>query len=144
MNVRHSAFAVASARASEEISRAIGHMHDVVLNGATSCECHEQLHEALRHLERSERDLIAQRLLHSADKQRRKIEALLVLLGDFDPNGPAALDDGVVAEASLLFGDIAAAAELGSSLLRQAREFRSAPAVQEEAEGAICGAVLTE
>jgi hypothetical protein len=100
---------------------AVGHTHGVVPSGAADCECHEQLHEELSYLGGTDRGRIVRRLLAAADEQRRRIEALLVLLGDFDPNEPGSLDDGVIAEAGLLFHDIAGAAEVGASLLGQAR-----------------------
>lgn len=62
-----------------------------------------------------------------------------MLLADFASNEPAALDDGMIVEAGLLFGDIAAAAELGSSLLRQSRQFRFAnDMAQRDLESASC------
>jgi len=114
------------AQANDEISRAVGRMRGAVLSSAIDCECRDRVDGALRDLERLERDQIVRRLLAAADEQRRRIEALLVLLGDFDPNEPVPPDDGMIAEAGLLFGDIAAAADLGSGLLRQSRRLRLA------------------
>jgi hypothetical protein len=139
MRANDSALEIAStfAQANEEISRAVGRMRGAVLSSAIDCECRDRVDGALRDLERLERDRIAQRLLAAADEQRRRIEALLVLLADFEPKEPAALDDGMIVEAGLLFGDIAAAAELGSSLLRQSRQLRLAnDMVQEVAQSA--------
>ncbi|MDE3831870.1 hypothetical protein CN157_27860 [Sinorhizobium meliloti] len=141
MRARDSSSAIAStfARANEEISRAVGRMRGAVLSSAVDCECRDRVDGALRDLERLERDRIVQRLLAAADEQRRRIEALLALLADFDPKESAVLDDGMIVEAGLLFGDIAAAAELGSSLLRQSRQLRFAnDMVQEVAESASC------
>ncbi|WP_223843340.1 hypothetical protein [Sinorhizobium fredii] len=116
-------------------------MRGAVLSSAIDCECRDRVDGALRDLERLERDRIVQRLLAAADEQRRRIEALLVLLGDFDPKEPSPLDDGMIDEAGLLFGDIAAAAELGSSLLRQSRQLQFAnELVQEDAGSANCAA----
>lgn len=139
MRANASASAITStfAQANEEISRAVGRMRGAVLSSAIDCDCRNRVDGALRDLERLERDRIVHRLLAAADEQRRRIEALLVLLSDFDPNEPAPLDDGMIAEADLLFGDIAAAAELGSSLLRQSRQLRSErDMAQEVAESA--------
>ena len=109
------------AQTKEEISGAIGRMHGAVLSSAIDCECRDRVGKALRDLERLERERIERNLLAAAGEQRQRIEALLELLGDFDPNETAAIDDGTLAEAGLLFADIAAAAELGSYLLRQSR-----------------------
>ena len=141
MKANDSALEIAStfAQANEEISRAVGRMRGAVLSSAIDCECRDRVDGALRDLERLERNRIAQRLLAAADEQRRRIEALLVLLADFDSNEPAALDDGMIVEAGLLFGDIAAIAELGSSLLRQSRQLRFASdMVKEISESASC------
>ncbi|WP_244520135.1 hypothetical protein [Sinorhizobium glycinis] len=70
------------AQANEEISRAVGRMRGAVLSSAIDCECRDRVDGALRDLERLERDQIVRRLLAAADEQRRRIEALLVLLGD--------------------------------------------------------------
>ncbi|MBP2234949.1 hypothetical protein J2Z31_001441 [Sinorhizobium kostiense] len=130
--------AMTAAQANEEISRVVGRMRGAVLSTAIDCECRDRVEGALRDLERLEWVRIERRLLAAASEQRRKISALLVLLGDFDPNETGAMDDGMIAEAGLLFGDIAAAAELGSSLLRQSRQSRFAVArqVAEPATGA--------
>jgi hypothetical protein len=141
MKANVSAMEIAStfAQANEEISRAVGRMRGAVLSSAIDCECRDRVDGALRDLERLERNRIAQRLLAAADEQRRRIEALLVLLADFDSNEPAALDDGMIVEAGLLFGDIAAIAELGSSLLRQSRQLRFASdMVKEISESPSC------
>ncbi|WOS63887.1 hypothetical protein [Sinorhizobium fredii] len=127
------AIASAFAQTSEEISRAVKRMRGVMLNGAADCD---RMEEALRDLERLEGARITERLLGLADNQRRRIEALLVLLGDFNPNEPGALDEGMIAEAGLLFGDIAAAAELASNLLKQARQLQLAPETQSEIDRA--------
>jgi len=118
--------AMTAAQANEEISRVVGRMRGAVLSTAIDCECRDRVEGVLRDLERLEWVRIERRLLAAASEQRRKISALLVLLGDFDPNETVAMDDGMIAEAGLLFGDIAAAAELGSSLLGQSRQFRFA------------------
>lgn len=129
MRPNDAATAIASAfvQTSEDISRAVKRMRGVMLNGAADCECRDRMEEALRDLERLEGARITERLLGLADNQRRRIEALLVLLGDFNPNEPGALDEGMIAEAGLLFGDIAAAAELASNLLKQAGQLQMAP-----------------
>ncbi len=137
-----SAIASAFAQTSKEISRAVGRMRGVMLSGAADCECRDRLDEALRDLEGLERARITERLLSLADNQRRRIEALLVLLGDFNPNEPGALDEGMIVEAGLLFGDIAAAAELASNLLRQARQLRFACEAPEDVDQATCARPL--
>ncbi|MDX0522024.1 hypothetical protein BMJ34_16890 [Sinorhizobium medicae] len=138
-NDSSSAFASTFAQANEEISRAVGRMRGAVLSSAVDCQCRDRVNWALRDLERLERDRIVRRLLAAAGEQRQRIEALLVLLADFYSNEPAALDDGMIVEAGLLFGDIAAAAELGSSLLRQSRQFRFATDMaQRNPESASC------
>ncbi len=138
-NASSSAIASTFAQANEEISRAVGRMRGAVLSSAIDCECRDRVDVVLRDLEKLERNRIIRRLLTAADEQRRRIEALLVLLGDFGPNESAPLDDGMIAEAGLLFGDIAAAAELGSSLLRQSRQLRLAnDVVQEVANSTSC------
>ncbi|MDX0405019.1 hypothetical protein GHK39_18060 [Sinorhizobium medicae] len=138
-NDSSSAFASTFAQANEEISRAVGRMRGAVLSSAVDCQCRYRVNWALRDLERLERDRIVRRLLAAAGEQRQRIEALLVLLADFASNEPAALDDGMIVEAGLLFGDIAAAAELGSSLLRQSRQFRFAnDMAQRDLESASC------
>ncbi|UAX97678.1 hypothetical protein LAC81_21825 [Ensifer adhaerens] len=121
------------AQTKEDIGRAIARMHGAVLSSAIDCECRDRVGEALRDLERLERERIERSLLAAASDQRQRIEALLVLLGDFDPNETDALDDGTMAEASLLFADIAAAAELGSYLLRQSRQVRHSSGGMQEA-----------
>ncbi|WP_018012293.1 hypothetical protein [Sinorhizobium medicae] len=138
-NDSSSAFASTFAQANEEISRAVGRMRGAVLSSAVDCQCRDRVNWALRDLERLERDRIVRRLLTAAGEQRQRIEALLVLLADFDSNEPAAPDEGMIVEAGLLFGDIAAAAELGSSLLRQSRQFRFAnDMAQRDPESASC------
>ncbi|WP_425536827.1 hypothetical protein [Ensifer adhaerens] len=121
------------AQTKEDIDRAIARMHGAVLSSAIDCECRDRVGEALRDLERLERERIERSLLAAAGEQRLRIEALLDLLSDFDPNERDALDDGTMAEAGLLFADIAAAAELGSYLLRQSRQVRHSAGVVEEA-----------
>ena len=121
------------AQTKEEISGAIGRMHGAVLSSAIDCECRDRVGKALRDLERLERERIERNLLAAAGGQRQRIEALLELLGDFDPNETDAIDDGTLAEAGLLFADIAAAAELGSHLLRQSRQVRHSSEVMQEA-----------
>lgn len=121
------------AQTKQDIDRAIARLHGAVLSSAIDCECRDRVGEALRDLERLERERIERSLLAAASEQRRKIEALLVLLSDFDPNETDAFDDGTTAEAGLLFADIAAAAELGSYLLRQSRQVRHSSDVLEEA-----------
>ncbi|ASY60776.1 hypothetical protein [Sinorhizobium sp. CCBAU 05631] len=128
------------ARTNEEISHAVRRMRGAILSSANDCECRDRVGEALRDLERLERARIVRQMLIAADDQRRRIEALLALLGDFEPNEPEAMDDGLIAEAGLLFGDIAAAAELGSSLLRQSRQFLASEMVHNETESASCAA----
>ncbi|MCY1239778.1 hypothetical protein D9M72_525890 [compost metagenome] len=102
------------------------------MSSAIDCECRDRVGEALRDLERLERERIERSLLTAAGEQRRRIAALLELLDDFDPNETDALDDGTMAEAGLLFADIAAAAELGSYLLRQSRQVRHSSGVVQE------------
>lgn len=120
------------AQTNEDISRAIARMHGAVLSSAVDCECRDRVGEALRDLERLERERVERSLLAAAGEQRRRIAALLELLDDFDPEETDTLDDGTMAEAGLLFADIAAAAELGSYLLRQARQVRHSSGVVQE------------
>ncbi|WP_244426743.1 hypothetical protein [Sinorhizobium sojae] len=108
------------------VSRAVGRMRGAVLSSAIDSDCRDRVDGALHDLERLERHRIVHRLLTAADEQRRRIEALLVLLRDFNPKDAGAIDQSIIAEAGLLFGDIAAAAELGSRLLRQSCQLRLA------------------
>ncbi|MEY9099745.1 hypothetical protein ABIA24_002654 [Sinorhizobium fredii] len=106
-----------------------------MLNGAADCECRDRMEEALRDLERLEGARITERLLGLADNQRRRIEALLVLLGDFNPNEPGALDGRHDRGSRTAFRRYRAA-ELASNLLKQARQLQLAPETQSEIDRA--------
>ena len=134
---------IASPQADEEIRNALLRIRRAILGSAIDCHCRDRVDAALRHVEQEERARIAERLLAAACKQRRQIEALLLLLSDFNPDDGRP-DDGMIAEASLLFGDIAAAAELGANLLRQARQFRFAPEARENSDSAAAPHRSTE
>ena len=57
--------------------------------------------QGTRDLERLRRERIERNLIAAAGRQRQRLEALLELLSDFDPNETDATDDGTLAEAGL-------------------------------------------
>lgn len=101
------------------LREAIGRVRTVVMNTALDCACREKVENALTRMEQLERKKEEKRLLAAAHDQQHKIAALLGLLYDFDTITGADPDPGLLAEASLLFDDIAAAAADGSAQLRE-------------------------
>lgn len=101
------------------LREAIGQVRTVVMNTALDCACREKVESALTRMEHMERRKEQKRLLAAAHDQQHKIAALLGLLYDFDTITGVDPDPGLLAEASLLFDDIAAAAADGSAQLRE-------------------------
>ena len=93
-------------------------MRDIVLQSALDCSCRDRVHDVLRELEDFERQRNVVKLLAPAREERRKIALLTEMLCDFAEDDT--VDQGVVETASLMFLDIAAAAQEGSRLLRDA------------------------
>lgn len=113
--------AVAPGRA--DIAAAIHLVRDIVLQSALDCGCRDRVHEALRELEDFERQRNIVKLLAAAREERRKIALLTEMLCDFAEDDT--VDEGVVETASLMFLDIAAAAQEGSRILREALSLRT-------------------
>ncbi|HLP70680.1 MAG TPA: hypothetical protein VK181_24500 [Rhizobium sp.] len=101
------------------LREAIGQVRTVVMNTALDCACREKVENALTRMEQLERKKEEKRLIAAAHDQQHKIAALLGLLYDFDTITGADPDPGLLAEASLLFDDIAAAAADGAAHLRE-------------------------
>ncbi|HAU76733.1 hypothetical protein QE372_004977 [Agrobacterium pusense] len=108
----------AAAPGGADIAAAIHLVRDIVLQSALDCSCRDRVHEALRELDDFERQRNIVKLLAAAREERRKIALLTEMLCDFAEDDT--VDEGVVETASLMFLDIAAAAQEGSRLLRDA------------------------
>ncbi len=106
-----------------DIAAAIHLVRDIVLQSALDCGCRDRVHEALRELEDFERQRNIVKLLAAAREERRKIALLTEMLCDFAEDDT--VDEGVVETASLMFLDIAAAAQEGSRILREALSLRT-------------------
>ncbi|MBD9371139.1 hypothetical protein IB238_00610 [Rhizobium sp. ARZ01] len=103
-------------RPRDDVLGAIRRVRTVVLDSAVDCRCRDRVADAIRGFEHFEQRREKKRLADAVRTQKRKITALLDLLGDFDPT---AADEGELSEASLLLHDIASEAALGSTLLRE-------------------------
>ena len=106
-----------------DIAAAIHLVRNIVLESALDCGCRDRVHEALRELEDFERQRNIVKLLAAAREERRKIALLTEMLSDFAEDDT--VDEGVVETASLMFLDIAAAAQEGSRILREALSLRT-------------------
>ncbi|WP_236774427.1 MULTISPECIES: hypothetical protein [Rhizobium/Agrobacterium group] len=106
-----------------DIAAAIHLVRDIVLQSALDCGCRDRVHEALRELEDFERQRNIVKLLAAAREERRKIALLTEMLCDFAEDDT--VDEGVVETASLMFLDIAAAAQEGSRILREALSLKT-------------------
>lgn len=100
-----------------DIPDAIHLVRSVVMKSALDCECREKVDAALQQLEAFERQRTHSILLATAREERRKITVLLDMLADFAEDDE--MDIGIIETASLLFADIAAAAQEGSRILRE-------------------------
>lgn len=103
-------------RPRDDVLGAIRRVRTVVLDSALDCRCRDRVADAIRGFEHFEQRREKKRLSEAVRAQKRKVTALLDLLGDFDP---AAADEGELSEAGLLLHDIASEAALGSTLLRE-------------------------
>lgn len=112
----------AAAPGGADIAAAIHLVRNIVLESALDCGCRDRVHEALRELEDFERQRNIVKLLAAA-RERRKIALLTEMLCDFAEDDT--VDEGVVETASLMFLDIAAAAQEGSRILRDALSLRT-------------------
>ncbi len=81
------------------------------------CGCSSVLGEVMLQLEPRQRGAVMQELFASAIRQRGKVETLIELLGELDQFGPAS-DISEIAEAALIFEDVAQQARLASQFLR--------------------------
>ena len=81
------------------------------------CGCSSVLGEVLLQLEPGQRGAVMQELFTSAIRQRGKVETLTELLKELDQFGPAS-DVSEIAEAALIFEDVAQQARLASQFLR--------------------------
>ena len=108
----------AAAPGGADIAAAIHLVRNIVLESALDCGCRDKVHEALRELEDFDRQRNIVKLLTAAREERRKITLLTEMLCDFAEDDT--VDEGVVETASLMFLDIAAAAQEGSRILRDA------------------------
>lgn len=106
-----------------DIAAAIHLVRNVVLQSALDCGCRDKVHEALRELEDFERQRNIVKFLAAAREERRKIELLTEMLADFAEDDT--VDEGIVETASLMFLDIAAAAQEGSRILRDALSLKT-------------------
>ncbi|CUX70204.1 hypothetical protein M0412_22275 [Agrobacterium sp. O3.4] len=106
-----------------DIAAAIHLVRNVVLQSALDCGCRDKVHEALRELEDFERQRNIVKLLAAAREERRKIGLLTEMLADFAEDDT--VDEGIVETASLMFLDIAAAAQEGSRILRDALSLKT-------------------
>lgn len=113
----------AAAPVGADIAAAIHLVRNVVLQSALDCGCRDKVHDALRELEDFERQRNVVKLLAAAREERRKIGLLTDMLSDFAEDDT--VDEGVVETASLMFLDIAAAAQEGSRILREARSLKT-------------------
>lgn len=112
-----------SAPGGTDIAAAIHLVRNVVLESALDCGCRDRVHEALRELEDFERQRNIVKLLAAAREERRKIALLTEMLSDFAEDDT--VDEGVVETASLMFLDIAAVAQEGSRILREALSLKT-------------------
>ncbi len=106
-----------------DIAATIHLVRDVVLQNALDRGCCDKVHEALREPEDFERQRNIVKLLAAAREERRKIGLLTEMLADFAEDDT--VDEGVVETASLMFLDIAAAAQEGSRILRDALSLKT-------------------
>jgi hypothetical protein len=100
-----------------DIPDAIHLVRSVIMKSALDCECRDKVDAALQQLEAFERQRNQAKLLAMAREERRKIGILLDMLGDFAEDDE--MDSGIIEAASLLFADIAAAAQEGSRILKE-------------------------
>lgn len=100
-----------------DIPDAIHLVRSVIMKNALDCECRDKVDAALQQLEAFERQRNQAKLLAMAREERRKIGILLDMLGDFAEDDE--MDSGIIEAASLLFADIAAAAQEGSRILKE-------------------------
>jgi hypothetical protein len=100
-----------------DIPDAIHLVRSVVMKSALDCECRDKVGAALQQLEAFEQLRNQAKLLAMAREERRKIGILLDMLGDFAEDDE--MDSGIIEAASLLFADIAAAAQEGSRILKE-------------------------
>ncbi|WP_246787737.1 hypothetical protein [Agrobacterium sp. AGB01] len=100
-----------------DIPDAIHLVRSIVMKSALDCECRDTVDAALQQLESFEQQRNQARLLVMAREERRKIGILLDMLGDFAEDDET--DSGIIEAASLLFADIAAAAQEGSRILKE-------------------------
>jgi hypothetical protein len=100
-----------------DIPDAIHLVRSVIMKSALDCECRDKVDAALQQLEAFERQRNQAKLLAMAREECRKIGILLDMLGDFAEDDE--MDSGIIEAASLLFADIAAAAQEGSRILKE-------------------------
>jgi hypothetical protein len=100
-----------------DIPDAIHLVRSVIMKSALDCECRDKVDAALQQLEAIEQQRNQAKLLAMAREERRKIGILLDMLGDFAEDDE--MDSGIIEAASLLFADIAAAAQEGSRILKE-------------------------
>ncbi|MCM2454728.1 hypothetical protein HGO37_04935 [Rhizobium sp. CG4] len=100
-----------------DIPDAIHLVRSVIMKSALDCECRDKVDAALQQLEAFEQQRNQAKLLAMAREERRKIGILLDMLGDFAEEDE--MDSGIIEAASLLFADIAAAAQEGSRILKE-------------------------
>ena len=100
-----------------DIPDAIHLVRSVIMKSALDCECRDKVDAALQQLEAFEQQRNQAKLLAMAREERRKIGILLDMLGDFAEDDE--MDSGIIEAASLLFADIAAAAQEGSRILKE-------------------------
>ena len=91
----------------------------VIRNAKLDCECRLRLDQTLVRFMALERRRVVRRNLSDARTQRDRIEAFLVFLTELDELESTEPDQSVYKEMSLLFDDIASAAEQGAELMRQ-------------------------
>jgi len=100
------------------LSNAVRRIRTVIMNTALDCDCRDRVENALRRFEALEHLRDQKRFLDDARQQRRTIETILDLLREIDELGFQDMDEGVLAEAALLFDDIVTAATAGSQSIK--------------------------
>ncbi len=103
-----------------DLLHTIRRVRAIVQTITADCDCREQLDQALQHFEELEKRRHNKLLFEQARCERRRIISILELLRDIDDSGfRAAEEPDVLIEASLLFDDIATAAEAAGRALRR-------------------------
>lgn len=124
------------------LSLAVRRIRTIIMNTALDCNCRDRVDSALQRFETLEQLRDKKRFLDDARQQRRTIEAILELLREIDELGFQDMDEGVLAEATLLFEDIATAPTAGSQSIKLISMSSPVTSVRYTQDGLICRADL--